>query len=95
MPPGITENEKKIINEILYKYNYSFYFYGSRIKGSFDKLSDLDILIKGAKKIPFQVLNELKEAFDKSRLPYIVNFTDYHDMDEEFYKLIEKDLFSI
>lgn len=94
MPVGITADEQKIINKILSKYNYSFYFYGSRVKGNFEKLSDLDILIKDEQKVPFKVLNKLKDEFDKSHLPYIVNLADYQDMDEKFYKLIEQDLVS-
>ena len=36
---GVTEKEKKIKNEILeeYKNQYSFYYYGSRVKGNFSK----------------------------------------------------------
>ena len=39
--------------------------------------------------------DELKEKFDESRLPYIVNFTDYHNIDERFYNLIKDDLVSV
>lgn len=54
--------------------------------------SDLDILIKGELKMPLSDLVELKEKFDESRLPYIVNFTDYNGLDENFYNLIKDDL---
>ena len=37
----------------------------------------------------------LKDLMDQSRLPYIVNFTDYNDIDKNFYNLIEKDLILI
>ena len=33
-----------------------------------------------------------QQQFDASSLPYIVNFSDYHKIDESFYKRIEKDL---
>lgn len=94
---GITDNEHNIILNILKEYSdkYSFYYYGSRVKGTFNKTSDLDILIKGEQEMPLKDLVELKEKFDESRLPYIVNFTDYNSIDERFYNLIKADLVSI
>ena len=94
---GITENENKIINEILKDYvsKYSFFYYGSRIKGNFNKTSDLDILIKSDKEMPLRELTDIKEKFDVSVLPYIVNFSEYIKMDEKFYNLIKKDLVEI
>ena len=93
MKYGITLEEQKIIENILNKYKeYSFYYYGSRVKGTFEKTSDLDILIKGKEEMPLFILQEIKEEFDKSDLPYIVNFCDYNSIDKNFYDIIEKDL---
>ena len=94
---GVTREEEKIIVGILngYKKDYDFYYYGSRVKGTFNKTSDLDILIKGTSEMPLLDLVELKEKFDESKLPYIVNFTDYNGLDEKFYNLIKNDLVPI
>ena len=94
MISGITEKEQQIIESILKKYDkeYSFFYYGSRVKGTFEKTSDLDILIKGNQEMPLSVLEEIKEKFDKSSLPYIVNFSDYYGIEEYFYNLIEPTL---
>lgn len=91
---GITKKEHDIINVILREYmqKYSFYYYGSRVKGTYNKTSDLDILIKGKKEMPLSELVQLKELFDNSKLPYIVNFSDYNSIDEKFYNLIKDDL---
>lgn len=91
---GISKNEHHIILNILKEYfdRYSFYYYGSRVKGTFNKTSDLDILIKGNQEMPLKNLVELKEKFDESKLPYIVNFTDYNNIDDNFYSLIKDDL---
>ena len=90
----LTPKEEKIIAEILsvYKNDYSFYMYGSRVKGNFEKTSDLDILIKGKEEMPIFELADIREKMDNSDLPFIVNFSDYHNMDKHFYNLIEKDL---
>ena len=94
---GITDTEQEIIKNILKEYQntYSFYYYGSRVKGTFEKTSDLDILIKGKIEMPISVLSEIKEKFDKSNLPYIVNFSDYNSIEKNFYNLIQKDLIKI
>lgn len=94
---GITEEQHKIIVQILKEYsdNYCFYYYGSRVKGNYGKTSDLDILIKGEKEMPLADLVGLKESMDESRLPYIVNFSDYNSIDESFYGLIKDDLILI
>lgn len=91
---GITEEEQKIILEILkeYSYEYSFYYYGSRVKGNFNKTSDLDILIKGEEEMPLADLVSLREKTDESKLPYTVNFADYNSIDKNFYGLIKDDL---
>ena len=88
MIKGINEKEYKIIKNILQKYNAKFYAYGSRVKGDFSELSDLDILVKSQK----DIIPELKEKFDTSYLPYIVNFTDANSVDKKFYNLIKNDL---
>lgn len=92
MISGITKKEQNIINDILvaYKNNYQFYAYGSRVKGTYSPTSDLDILIKGNQEMPLDTLEELKQKFDNSILPYVVNFSDYHKIDTDFYKQIEK-----
>lgn len=91
---GISQIEHSIINDILKAYSsqYQFYYYGSRVKGTFNKTSDLDILIKGKQEMPLSDLVQIREKMDESKLPYIVNFTDYNAIDEKFYNLIKDDL---
>ena len=45
--------------------------------------------------MPLSDVEYLKQQFDASSLPYIVNFSDYHKIDAGFYKRIEKDLVSV
>lgn len=94
MISGVLPAEEKIIADILgaYKSEYSFFAYGSRVKGTHSAVSDLDILIKGKQAITAEQLQELKYKFDESKLPYIVNFTDYHRIEKSFYERIKSDL---
>jgi len=42
--------------------------------------------------MPLSMLEDLKTMFDESKLPYIVNFTDYHNIEKAFYEKIRKSL---
>ena len=90
---GLNENENKIINNILKKYedNYDFFYYGSRVKGNFRQGSDLDVMIKSldGNQVHYRIIDELKGLFDVSALNFIVNFVDYYDIKNDFYKNIE------
>lgn len=93
MIKGITEKEYPIIKNILSQYPYKFYAYGSRVKGNFSPLSDLDILVVSDNYD--EIISNLKDTFDRSRLPYIVNFTNFNTMDKDFYEIIKNDLVEI
>ena len=94
---GVSEEELKIIESIIasYKTKYDFFAYGSRVKGNFRELSDLDIMIMGNNPININDIEELKEKFDNSKLPYIVNFVDFSSLTENFYNMIKNDLIKI
>lgn len=97
MIKGVNEKEELIIQNILspYKKDYDFFYYGSRVKGNYEKTSDLDILIKGKELFPLNQLEIIKVIFDNSDLSYIVNFVDYYNIDKNFYDLIKKDLVKV
>lgn len=97
MIKGVNATEELIIKKILkpYQQEFKFFYYGSRVKGNFEKASDLDVLIHGKMQMPYSELETIKFLFDKSDLPFIVNFTDYYNIDEKFYNLIKKDLVEV
>lgn len=92
---GLTEKEETIISNILKPYfeKYDFYYYGSRVKGNFRSLSDLDIFVKTNSQIDLNDIEELKEKFDESDLSFVVNLT--YDVDEKFYNMIVCDLIKV
>ncbi|MCQ2754435.1 MAG: nucleotidyltransferase domain-containing protein [bacterium] len=94
---GLTDLEEHIIKKILFPYarEYKFYYYGSRVKGDFEPLSDLDLLIKGENKFPIEELCKIHTEFDNSNLPFVVNTADYHTIFPDFYEIIKKDLVDV
>ena len=95
MIKGINEKEECIIQAILKDYPYDFFYYGSRVKGNYTKLSDLDILLKNETEVPYSVIEDIELKFNESKIPYIVNISQYANMDENFYNLIKNDLVKI
>lgn len=90
MIKGVSEKEYSIIKNILKDYPYQFFAYGSRTRGDFSELSDLDVLIMGNNNE--NTIPELKRKFDESYLPYVVNFVDFNLINDSFYNLIKNDL---
>lgn len=86
----IEEKYQKIIKDILSKYPYSFYAFGSRAKGKAKKFSDLDICFFS--NIPWNVKSHIDEDFEESDIPYTVDLIDLSLCDESFRNLIQKDL---
>lgn len=86
----IETRHQKIIQQILAKYPYAFYAYGSRAKGTARKLSDLDICFY--EEIPWNVLSHIEEDFENSDLPFKVDLVAWKWMNSQFQELIKKDL---
>ena len=95
MVKGVTSKEETIIKEILKEYPYEFYYYGSRVKGDYTKSSDLDILIKSDTPIPTLIMNELSTKFNESKIPYIVNFSEFNLLEDKYFKHIQPTLVKI
>ncbi|MDR3232995.1 MAG: nucleotidyltransferase domain-containing protein [Planctomycetaceae bacterium] len=62
--------------------------FGSRCNGKARKFSDLDLCVCGREKLPWLLLEELKDAFMESDLPLRVDILDYHSIPEHFKKNI-------
>lgn len=78
------------LHEIFKDYPGEFFAYGSRVKGTFQPSSDLDVMVKG--QIDPGTIQEIQARIDVSDLPFIVHLVRYDDLDQDFYKLIENDL---
>jgi len=84
------ERHLKIVQDILLKYPYSFYAFGSRITGTQKDLSDLDLCFM--EDIPLNILAHIDEDFEESDLPFKVDIVNWKSCDESFRSIIQKDL---
>jgi predicted nucleotidyltransferase len=56
------------------------------------RTSDLDLCVRGGRRVDEKRMRKLRDTFDISDLPFRVDVVDWHDLSEDFRKLIEKDL---
>jgi len=64
----------QIVHQILSKYPYRFYAYGSRAKKTARKFSDLDLCYQ--EEIPLSVISQLREELEESNLPFAVDLVN-------------------
>lgn len=87
----ITQQDFDILRDILQNIPYQALVFGSRIKGSQQKFSDLDICLKSDLPIPFADMATLKETLRESNLPFTVDVIDYHYISEGFKKIVDEE----
>ena len=80
----------QIVKQILSKYPYKFYAYGSRVKGTARQLSDLDLCYQ--EDIPDAITFQIEEEFKESDLPFTVDLVSWKRMKQGFRELIKEDL---
>jgi predicted nucleotidyltransferase len=86
----INEIDYLIIKDILAKYPYQFYAYGSRTKGTAKKYSDLDLCYLD--NISRSEILNLNEELIESDLSFRVDLINLNKADLSFKKSIQKDL---
>ena len=80
-----------ILKEVLLKYTYKFYAYGSRVSGEAKKYSDLDIYCKEKMK----EIIELKMDLEDSNITIKVDVLDVDSCTSEFREIIKEELVEI
>lgn len=86
----LREQDWKLIKNILSKYPYQFYAFGSRVKNNAKHLSDLDLCYKD--NISDLEISNLMAELEESNLPFKVELINWKNCTPAFQKQIEKDL---
>jgi predicted nucleotidyltransferase len=89
----LPENELTIVKDILKQYipDCQVLAFGSRIKGTAKKHSDLDLAILSIKPLNLSTLADLTEAFSESDLNIRVDVLDFFRADKTFQEVIKQD----
>ena len=78
----IIQTIKKIFPEA------KIYAFGSRISGDAKTYSDLDLALDLQGEVSFNQLAILRQAFSESDIPFHVDIIDFHQVNDEFKKII-------
>lgn len=89
----LAKSEIKIIKSILRELlpTAEVWIFGSRAQDQGGKYSDIDILLKIPKPIPFNVMFKLRDAFAESNLIFKVDLVDWQRVTPEFRASILQD----
>lgn len=85
---NISHDECALINKIFEGYTQVFIF-GSRVKQTNRRFSDLDVCIKDA--ISDYEFELLKEKLENSDLPFKVDLIEYKRVDDDFKSIIDNE----
>ena len=85
-----------IVKDILRKHlphqRVGVFVFGSRTQGKAKKYSDLDLCIMGDKALSLQKMEDLRNSFSESDLPYRVDIVVWAELDPDFRKIIAAQL---
>jgi len=90
----LREKDKKTMLQIFSSINLSFevWAYGSRVKGSAHKGSDLDLVLRSSQLTPISIdiFSELCEKIKSSNIPILVELRDWTMLPESFHRNIKE-----
>lgn len=89
----IDEKDYKILKDILQEYPNIFYVYGSRVKGTNQRYSDIDICYFDY--IPSEQINNIINKLEESDMTIKVDLTWVQEFNEDFFNKIKNDLLEI
>lgn len=87
----ITKEDYKILSDIFQTLSCNVLVFGSRIKGTQQKFSDVDLCLKAKNPIELIDIATLKEALSDSDLPFTVDVIDYNGISEGFKRIIDNE----
>ena len=87
----------EIVTQILHEYvpDCEVRAFGSRATWTSKEYSDLDLAIVGNGPLKWRTLGKLRDAFEESYLPFRVDVLDWHDISDNFRKIIEADCITV
>lgn len=74
--------------------NYKLYIFGSRVKNTAKKFSDIDIAIESVELTEI-IKSRLESLFENSTIPYEVDIINLDSISETFKNIIKDDLVEI
>jgi predicted nucleotidyltransferase len=86
--------DQRTITNILQRHlslNEQVFAFGSRVKGTARKNSDLDLVIKAENALPLQKITAIKEDFANSDILFRVDISDWNLLSDSFKRCIDNE----
>jgi predicted nucleotidyltransferase len=64
--------------------------FGSRLNGTAGKNSDLDLVLVSSESLDWHMLENIKDTFAESDLPFMVDVLDWHSISKPFQEIMKK-----
>ena len=85
----LSSKDLKILRSI-FNGNFDTIIFGSRVSGTNQQFSDIDICLKGEKLLDKALISDLRALCSESDLPYTVDLVDYHDLSPDFREIVDQ-----
>ena len=91
---NLSPHDLPIFQDIIksYKSEFEFYAFGSRVKGTHEEYSDLDLAVVAKGQTPIW---KLRNAFEESNLTIKIDVVDMDAISKEFKSLIRNDCLKV
>lgn len=89
----LTKLKKEILTIVQKHMNlngYRVFFFGSRVTGDSQEISDIDIGIEGSNPVPSNALWRIKDDIDHLPILYKIDFVDFARVSEDFRKFAKQ-----
>ena len=85
---GLTSQELQILSDLvvtpLQNAKCKVWMFGSRVRGTHHKFSDIDLLFEKAQNLPAGLVSKIKTDIENSRLSYKVDLVDIEDLAKSY-----------
>ena len=85
----------RIMNKHLDLNKYQVFFFGSRVEGSGDERSDIDIGIEGPEPVPTMAMSDIEDEIDDLPFLYKIEVVDFKEVSSDFYEVAKQKVESV
>lgn len=82
------ENQSRLHKLVRGETQAPAYIFGSRVNGRARKFSDIDVCLVG---VPAALLGRLQELAEESKIPYILDFSEYSRLPLNFREAVDRE----
>jgi predicted nucleotidyltransferase len=83
---------RNIVSKFLAPNSYKPYFFGSRVEGTSNERSDIDIGIESLMPLDNLIIGQIKDELEELPILFKIDFMDFNEVTENFKKIALKNI---